>query len=145
MSKTILASHSPQETTAIAKEFAKRLTNGMTVAMTGELGAGKTHFIKGLCNGLGYKGVVSSPSYLHLHTYPIDNTLVVYHADLYLAKSANDVIDLGLDEIVLNGGILIIEWAKLHSNALHHIDWEVELLWNTEHEEHRVIIIHKLG
>ncbi|MFH0765783.1 MAG: tRNA (adenosine(37)-N6)-threonylcarbamoyltransferase complex ATPase subunit type 1 TsaE [Calditrichota bacterium] len=134
-----LVSHSPEDTFNLGFQFALKLTPGDTVALCGDLGAGKTLFAQGLCRGLGYAGPVTSPSYVHLHCYP--NQPPIYHADFYLAKSPADIQDLGLDEIYDDNAIVIIEWAQLFPELLPTKCWRVEIQWNGKSENDREISI----
>jgi len=74
------------------------------------MGAGKTVLTKGICRGIGYKGEVTSPSYIRIHKY--NHSFPIYHVDFYLLRSEDEVMDLGLDELYLTGSIVIIEWAQ---------------------------------
>lgn len=100
---------SEDETAAVAQTLAASLTPGAVVLLTGDLGAGKTAFIRGLARGLGIApGDVSSPTFTLVHEYR-GGRLVLYHADLYrLDRAATD--DLGLDEMGVADGVLAIEW-----------------------------------
>jgi len=100
---------SEEETRAVARELAATLTSGDVVLLAGDLGAGKTTFVKGLAAGLGIDPEeVSSPTFTLLHEYR-GGRLTLYHADLYrLDKTATD--DLGLEETGVRDGVLAIEW-----------------------------------
>jgi tRNA threonylcarbamoyladenosine biosynthesis protein TsaE len=100
---------SEQETQAVAREFSATLRAGDVVLLSGDLGAGKTTFVRGLAEGLGIDPrEVSSPTFTLVHEYR-GNGLTLYHADLYrLERAATD--DLGLEEIGVKDGVLAIEW-----------------------------------
>ena len=100
---------SEEETCAIAREVAATLRAGDVVLLAGDLGAGKTTFVRGLAEGLGIDPAdVSSPTFTLLHEYR-GGRLTLYHADLYrLEKAATD--DLGLEEVGVKDGVLAIEW-----------------------------------
>jgi tRNA threonylcarbamoyladenosine biosynthesis protein TsaE len=101
--------HSEQETHALAREVAQTLKAGDVLLLSGDLGAGKTTFVRGLAEGLGIDpSEVSSPTFTLLHEYR-GGRLNLYHADLYrLDKTATD--DLGLEETGVRDGVLAIEW-----------------------------------
>lgn len=102
-------SRSPEQTAAIAATVAASLRAGDVVLLRGELGAGKTAFVKGLAIGLGAPAdEVSSPTFALLHEYA-GGRLTLHHADLY-RLSPEEAEDLGLDELAASGGILAIEW-----------------------------------
>lgn len=109
--------NSQQETIKFAAEFAKSLKAGDVVALFGDLGAGKTVFVKGLAKGLGVKAKVSSPTYVFLKIYKGKN-LTINHVDLYRGEKITDFKELGLDEIFGNNDITVIEWAQRISNNL---------------------------
>ena len=109
--------NSEEETQAVARELAATLKPGDVLLLAGDLGAGKTTFVKGLAAGLGIDpGEVSSPTFTLLHEYR-GGRLTLYHADLYrLDKAATD--DLGLDETGVRDGVLAIEWPDRLSHDL---------------------------
>ena len=102
---------SAAETEAAGKELGEGLKPGQIVCLFGELGAGKTTFIKGLVAGATGKAPeeVSSPTYVYLHPY--EGTCVVYHFDLYRLPSGDAFYLAGFDEYFDAGGICCIEWA----------------------------------
>ena len=106
---------SEAETTALAKELARSLVAGDVLLLSGNLGAGKTAFVRGLAEGLGLDPEdVSSPTFTLVHEYG-GGTLTLYHADLYrLDRAATD--DLGLEE--LHRGVLAIEWPDRLTHTL---------------------------
>ncbi|MGE3956309.1 MAG: tRNA (adenosine(37)-N6)-threonylcarbamoyltransferase complex ATPase subunit type 1 TsaE [Vicinamibacterales bacterium] len=105
----IVSSHSEAETRAIARDLAGRLEPDAIVLLTGELGAGKTAFVKGLAEGLGLDpSDVTSPTFTLVQEYR-GGRLTLYHIDLY-RLSPREVDDLGLDELTASGGVVAIEW-----------------------------------
>ena len=105
-------SHSPQETAAIAAAYAATLVGGECIALHGDLGAGKTEFVRGLVQGLGGnpRGV-SSPTYVLLNVYPTPR-LTVYHLDAYRVGGADDFEGIGFSELLEQGGVVVVEWAS---------------------------------
>lgn len=115
-------SSSPDETFAIGACFGRAASAGDVFALTGDLGAGKTQFVKGLVDGLGSKAPVTSPTFTLVHEY-VDGREPVYHFDFYRLDSAAAVIALGFDDYLSGGGICVVEWADrfrelLPANAL---------------------------
>jgi tRNA threonylcarbamoyladenosine biosynthesis protein TsaE len=100
---------SEEATQAFARQIATMLRSGDVLLLSGELGAGKTTFVRGLAEGLGIDpGEVSSPTFTLVHEYR-GGRLTLYHADLYrLPQAATD--DLGLEELGIQDGVLAIEW-----------------------------------
>ena len=102
--------HSEAETIAAARELAASLEAGAVVLLHGDLGAGKTVFVRGLAEGLGVESnAVSSPTFTIVQEYR-GGRLPLFHVDLYRLDDAREVDDLGLDEIAADG-VLAIEWA----------------------------------
>jgi tRNA threonylcarbamoyladenosine biosynthesis protein TsaE len=122
---TTIATASESETTAVGRELAGTLRAGDVVLLYGDLGAGKTAFVKGLAEGLGVaREEVSSPTFTLVQEYR-GGRLTLYHVDLYRLDDPREIADLGLDEIA-DAGVLAIEWAeKLDRSAWmkppHHI------------------------
>lgn len=108
---------SEQETAAVAKVLAGNLRAGDVLLLSGNLGAGKTAFVRGLAEGLDIDPrEVSSPTFTLVHEYR-GGRLALYHVDLYrLDRAATD--DLGLDELGVDNGVLAIEWPDRLTHAL---------------------------
>ncbi|MCL4848568.1 MAG: tRNA (adenosine(37)-N6)-threonylcarbamoyltransferase complex ATPase subunit type 1 TsaE [Acidobacteria bacterium] len=97
-------------TASLARELAGRLRGGETLLLFGDLGAGKTAFVRGLAEGLGIDPEeVSSPTFTLVQRYA--GRLTLWHADLYRLDAAADVDDLGLDELATPDAAVAIEWA----------------------------------
>jgi tRNA threonylcarbamoyladenosine biosynthesis protein TsaE len=109
--------HSEEETAGVARGLASSLNAGDVLLLSGELGAGKTAFVRGLAQGLGIdRGEVSSPTFTIVHEYR-GGRLTLYHVDLYrLERAATD--DLGLDEMGVSDGVLAIEWPDRLAHPL---------------------------
>jgi tRNA threonylcarbamoyladenosine biosynthesis protein TsaE len=104
-----IATHSEQETASAGRELAARVHAGDVVLLTGDLGAGKTAFVRGLAEGLGIDASeVTSPTFTLIQEYS-GGRLRLYHVDLYRLKPI-EVDDLGLDELTGEGGVTAIEW-----------------------------------
>jgi tRNA threonylcarbamoyladenosine biosynthesis protein TsaE len=127
-SRAARLTHSEEETAAVARELASTLKAGDVLLLSGNLGAGKTAFVRGLADGLGIDpGEVSSPTFTLIHEYS-GGRLRLYHADLYrLPRAATE--DLGLDELGVADGVLAIEWPDRLSHSINgarHIAFEIE-------------------
>lgn len=108
---TRVTTHSPEETGRLAKSIAGRLTGGEVIALTGELGAGKTHFVKGLAEGLGIDpNIVTSPTFVLINEY--EGRLHVYHFDAYRLSDAGELEALGCYEMFAGDGVCVVEWAE---------------------------------
>jgi tRNA threonylcarbamoyladenosine biosynthesis protein TsaE len=107
----VLQTKSTQETIRIGKNIGSLLRPRDVVALMGELGTGKTQFIKGLAMGVGVgkPTYISSPSFTLINEYP--GRIPFYHIDLFRLKSEKEAEDLGLEEYFLGDGITAVEWA----------------------------------
>lgn len=104
-----LATKSPDDTQAMGAAFSALLQSGDVVLLTGDMGAGKTTFVKGLGAGFGVAEPITSPTFVLLHTYA--GRLPMHHADLYRLEQIEEVLDLGIMELIDDGGVALIEWA----------------------------------
>lgn len=112
----IRPSQSEADTLAIAHALAARLTPGTVLLLRGDLGAGKTAFVRGLAHGLGVAPEeVSSPTFTLIQEYR-GGRLPLYHVDLYRLSPA-EVDDLGLDDLICEGGVVAIEWPERWTHA----------------------------
>jgi len=103
-------SNSPAETEAIARQLAERIDVGGVLALKGELGSGKTLFVKGLVAGLGSSADVTSPTFTIAHEYR-GGRLPVYHFDFFRLEESQSLARLGLDDYFFGDGVSVIEWA----------------------------------
>ena len=103
-------SNSPAETEAIGRQVAENIGVGSVLALKGELGSGKTLFVKGIVAGLGSGADVTSPTFTILHEYR-RGRLPVYHFDLFRVENPQALARLGLDDYFFGDGISVIEWA----------------------------------
>lgn len=107
---TTFVTRTEDDTSAAGEQFAARLQGGDVVLLHGDLGAGKTAFVRGVARGLGAPGDdVSSPTFTIIQEYR--GRVTLHHVDLYRLAPA-EVDDLGLDELVEGGGVVAIEWAE---------------------------------
>jgi len=106
-----------QRTRSVGSAFGRTLEEGTVVALFGELGSGKTQFVKGVCEALGIdKSNVSSPTFTIVNEY--EGCFPVYHLDLYRIKKQEEVFELGFVEYVESNGICLIEWPEIVENLL---------------------------
>ena len=111
MSTTTHTTQSVAETEAVAAGVAARLRGGECIALHGELGAGKTQFVRGLVRALGGNvRAVSSPTFVLLNIYE-GGRLAVYHLDAYRVHGAEDFEGIGFGELLEQRGVVVVEWA----------------------------------
>lgn len=106
----ILETKGPEETVAAGQALGATLDPGAVVALSGDLGAGKTHFVRGLVEGWGGAETATSPTFTLLHEYATPRG-PVFHLDLYRAGSAAEVWSAAHDEMESPGGLVVVEWA----------------------------------
>ena len=98
------------QTELVAADLAATLAPGAVVALHGDLGAGKTQFVRGLLRGLGGDPrLVSSPTYVLLNVYP-GGRLTLFHIDAYRTAGEDDLAGIGFDELLDQGGVVAVEW-----------------------------------
>ena len=103
-------SDSPAETEALGQKLAVDLRPGSILALQGELGTGKTQFVKGLVAGLGSAAEVTSPTFTILHEYG-EHSFPIYHFDFFRIEDRDRLVQLGLDDYLFGPGVCVIEWA----------------------------------
>ena len=112
----VYESTSPQNTAKIAQEFAKKLSGGDVICMYGDLGAGKTEFVRSMAGEFGINDYITSPTFTIINEYKGDIDL--YHFDVYRIADSDEMYEIGYDEYIDGDGICIIEWAELIEDIL---------------------------
>ena len=105
-------SNSAEETYEIASRFAKQLNKGDIITLDGDLGAGKTAFVRGLADGLGLSDMVVSPTFTIVNEYR-HGDVPLFHFDVYRLECDDDLYDIGWNDYVNRRGIIIMEWASV--------------------------------
>lgn len=119
----IYTTTSTEETIALGKRVATYLKPGDVILLDGDLGAGKTHFVKGLALGLGIDADVTSPTFTILNNYPKSTPsepLIrqLNHFDVYRVNDEDEILDLGFEEMIYGEDISVIEWSSLIAGIL---------------------------
>jgi tRNA threonylcarbamoyladenosine biosynthesis protein TsaE len=104
-------SHSPAETERLGETWGRAAESGLVLGLSGDLGAGKTQFVKGVARGLGISARVHSPTFALVNIYE-GGRLTLFHLDLYRLSTPEQVIAAGLEEYFQPRGVTIIEWAE---------------------------------
>jgi tRNA threonylcarbamoyladenosine biosynthesis protein TsaE len=104
-------SHSPEETESLGERWGRAAQHGLVIALSGDLGAGKTQLVKGLARGLGVTARVHSPTFTLVNEYG-GGRLQLFHLDLYRLETAAQVTSAGLEEYLQPDGVTVIEWAE---------------------------------
>ena len=141
-------SRSEHETRALARSFAETLRRGDVVALYGELGSGKTQFVKGVCEAFGIGRHVASPTFIIQNRYdgsaPDGTPMMLYHFDLYRIERVEEIYDLGYEEFLFGDGICMIEWAERLGPLLPANRFDVSFSFGEE-DQTRLITIETVG
>jgi tRNA threonylcarbamoyladenosine biosynthesis protein TsaE len=108
-------SHSPTQTSRIGQRLGELLRSGDVVLLLGEFGVGKTQLVKGIAQGLGSSDLVNSPSFVLVNEYQAGlqhRSMPIYHVDLYRLEDPREISGIGLEELIGDGGVCLIEWAE---------------------------------
>ncbi len=102
-----------------AKEFVRNMGGGHVFAFYGKMGAGKTTFIKAVCEELGVTDVITSPTFAIVNEYSSDTTGdTIYHFDFYRIKKMEEVYDMGYEDYFYSGAVCFLEWPELIEDIL---------------------------
>jgi len=116
------ATNSPAETEEVGQRLGERLRSGDVVLLTGELGAGKTTFVRGVARGTGSDAAVASPTFQLVRLYP--GRVQIAHVDLYRVENSSELRDLGLEELAGQGAV-VVEWGeRLEVDGAAHLEIE---------------------
>ena len=132
--------NSPEETEALGEALAERLEPGAVIAFTGDLGAGKTAFVRGLARGLGVKERVTSPTFTIVNEYE-GGRLPLFHFDMYRLGSADELFDIGWEDYLARGGVCAVEWSENISSALEEDCIRVDIRRGAEDSKRLITIV----
>ena len=102
--------HSEKETEDLGARFAATLPAGAVIALYGDLGCGKTAFVRGLARGMGLACAVTSPTFTIVNEY--DGPRPLFHFDMYRLSSADELFDIGWEDYLSRGGVCAVEWSE---------------------------------
>ena len=131
--------NSERETEELGARLAERLEPGAVIAFTGDLGAGKTAFTRGLARGLGISERVTSPTFTIVNEYE-GGRLPLFHFDMYRLGSSDELFDIGWEDYLARGGVCAVEWSENVADALEEDAISVEIRRGTS-ENQRVIAV----
>lgn len=125
-------SRSEAETEAIGEAFAREIADGTVIAMYGDLGAGKTAFVRGMAKGMGLDCRVSSPTFTIVNEYLGERELI--HFDMYRLGSSDELFDIGWEDYLARGAVCAVEWSENVDDAFFgdEIKLTIEKLSDTE-------------
>ena len=131
--------NSEEETQKLGERLAAKLAPGTVIAFTGDLGAGKTAFTRGLARGLGVNDRVTSPTFTIVNEYE-GGRLPLFHFDMYRLGSSEELYDIGWEDYLARGGVCAVEWSENIDDALDHDALRVDIR-RGEHQGQRLISI----
>ena len=134
-----VTTNSPEETEQVGERLAAYLTPGRVVAFTGDLGAGKTAFVRGMARGLGIMGRVTSPTFTIVNEYA-GGRLPLFHFDLYRLGNSDELFDIGWEDYLRRGGVCAVEWSE-NAEELAESDWIRVDLRRGDTDDQRLITI----
>jgi tRNA threonylcarbamoyladenosine biosynthesis protein TsaE len=129
-----LISHSPADTEALGEKFGRVAQRGWVIALSGDLGAGKTQFVKGVARGLGISSRVHSPTFTLAAEYA-GGRLALFHLDLYRLENREQIRSAGLEDFLQPEGVAVIEWAERMAGSPAAGNWkrvQIEILGETD-------------
>ena len=131
--------NSPEETEQLGWKLGQALTPGSVLAFTGDLGAGKTAFTRGLACGLGISDLVTSPTFTIVNEYE-GGRMPLFHFDMYRLGSSDELFDIGWEDYLARGGVCAVEWSENVEDALEEDTIHVDIR-RGEHDNQRCITI----
>lgn len=137
----VFLSKSVEETKRLAAEFAGKLKRGETVALFGDVGAGKTHFVQGMAEKLCPGAHVTSPTFTIVNEY--DGVLPLYHFDMYRIENFDQLYSTGFFDYLESGGVCVIEWSENVENVLPEERYEVTLERGAGETERKISIVRR--
>jgi tRNA threonylcarbamoyladenosine biosynthesis protein TsaE len=111
-------SHSAAETESLGEQWGREAKSGFVIALSGDLGAGKTQLVKGIARGLGITTRVHSPTFTLVNIYT-GGRLKLFHLDLYRLETREQILSAGLEEYLRPDGVAVIEWAERWFDEVH--------------------------
>jgi tRNA threonylcarbamoyladenosine biosynthesis protein TsaE len=137
-------SRSEVETHDAGKQFAELLAKGDVVALYGDLGAGKTEFVKGVCDYFGVEDIVSSPTFTIMNQYfgtdSDGEEITIYHVDLYRINSTKELEEIGFDDCMFShNAIKVVEWSEKAGDMLPKVHWTMTISFAGEGDNERMI------
>lgn len=142
MESRVFFSNSINDTYNISFAFFTELKIGDIVVLEGDLGTGKTEFVRAICNNFGVRNIITSPTFTLINQYESDFA-DIYHIDLYRIKNCNELLNMGFQELFdSNNSIFFIEWAENSFGLIPKIDYKISIKHNNS-EESRIIEIIK--
>ena len=129
-----IASKTAEETLALGEAMGRLISEGLSMALKGDLGAGKTTFVKGLAKGLGVSEeyYITSPTFTLINEYPA-SPFTLYHLDLYRLSSSDELEYIGFDDIIDDNHVIVVEWPEILKDISFEFDIELHFLFDEQY------------
>ena len=139
-----ILSKTPDDTLSLGKRIGSAVVQGVSIALIGDLGSGKTTFVQGIAQGLGVseKYYITSPTFTIVNTYPA-GPFTLCHLDLYRLSDAEELEHIGFDDLVSPNHILVVEWPELLNDISFNFDLEIDFQFDDQYN--RIISIGASG
>ncbi len=139
-----LTSHSTEQTFALGEKIGRHISRGISIALIGELGSGKTTFVQGVAKGLGVseKYYITSPTFTIINEYPT-RSCPLCHLDLYRLGSVEELEFIGFDDLVDGNHVIVVEWPQILNDISFKFDLEIHFTFDADYN--RVISIFDTG
>jgi len=143
----LYTTHNENETQKIGERFGEMIQSGDVIVFEGELGAGKTEFIRGICKWFEAEDVVTSPTFSLINIYESDEVdFLIYHIDLYRIEKPSELTQIGFDDIIADSSsVKLIEWYQNAGSRLQDFNYKVSLSLVEENMEERTIRIERMA
>ena len=136
---TEFITNSAEETEALGQRLGEALQPGSVVAYTGDLGAGKTAFTRGLARGLGIRDRVTSPTFDIVNEYE-SGRMPLFHFDMYRLGSSDELFDIGWEDYLARGGVCAVEWSENVEDALEENTIRVDIRRGEGDNQRRILL-----
>lgn len=141
--KSVVVTNSVEETEALGCQLGQRVPSGSVIAFTGDLGAGKTAFTRGLARGLGIQEAVSSPTFAIVNEYE-GGRIPLFHFDMYRLRSSEELFEIGWEDYRVRGGVCAVEWSEIVADALEDDTIYVDIRRGELENQRQISITHAL-
>lgn len=140
-----IESKTAEDTLALGEAMGRLVSQGLSIALKGDLGAGKTTFVKGFAKGLGVSQnyYITSPTFTLINEYPASPPFTLYHLDLYRLSSADELDYIGFDDLAGDNHILVVEWPEILKDIS--FEFDIELHFQFDDHYNRSISVFASG
>ncbi len=130
-----IESKTAEKTLALGEAMGRLISQGLSIALKGDLGAGKTTFVKGLAKGLGVSEeyYITSPTFTIINEYPALPPFTLYHLDLYRLSSVDELEYIGFEDLLDNNSIIVVEWPQILKDISFRFDIDIHFEFDDQY------------